>query len=278
LSAVTEIPEHLLKRSRERRAALGGESAEGAPAESESAATPAPVAAATPARAAAAAPPAAAEPPTPPPPKPDPPYIQAAKRRKKMPIWAMGALSLLPIWGFMYVRGMQPDIKKPEGPIADGTAVYSGCSSCHGSDGSGGAGRPLNNNSVITTFPNIEDQLNLVYTGSQAYKEAGLATYGDPNRAGGAHSPGSYNGSFMPQQGEKAGGGLSDAQILAVVCHERYDIGGASKLIDQQKWADEFAKWCAPDSEVYAGLKDGSLTFDTIEGVGTTPRASVGAK
>ncbi len=275
---MTEIPEHLLKRSRERRAALGGESAEGAPAESESAATPAPVSATTPAPVAAAAPPAAIEPAAPPPPKPDPPYIRAAKSRKKMPIWAMGALSLLPIWGFMYVRGMEPDITQPEGPIADGTVVFSGCSSCHGSDGSGGAGRPLNNGTVLATFPNIEDQLNLVYTGSQAYKQAGLATYGDPNRAGGAHAPGSYNGSFMPQQGEKAGGGLSDAQILAVVCHERYDISGASKMLDQQKWADEFLKWCSPTSEIYAGLKDGSLTFDTIEGVGTAPRPSVAAK
>ena len=107
---MTEIPEHLLKRSRERRAALGGESAEGAPAESESAAAPAPVAAATPARAAAAAPPAAAEPPAPPPPKPDPPYIQAAKRRRRIPYWAMPVLAALPLWGYVYGGSPRSDL------------------------------------------------------------------------------------------------------------------------------------------------------------------------
>ena len=149
----------------------------------------------------------------------------------------------------MYVRGMEPDITAvPDGPIADGAVVFSGCSSCHGSRRLRRRRPPaLQRIGARSPSPHIEDQLNLVYTGSQAYKQAGLATYGDPNRAGGAHAPGSYNGSYMPQQGENAGGGLSDAQILAVVCHERYDISGASKLLDQQKWSDEFLKWCSPD-------------------------------
>ena len=110
---MTEIPEHLLKRSRDRRAALGlgggqeGEAAAGgetpaaAPATSTEAA---PVAAAAPAGPAARK--AAAAPAPPPPPKPDAPYVAAAKSRPKIPFWAMAALSLMPIWLFMYVRSV----------------------------------------------------------------------------------------------------------------------------------------------------------------------------
>jgi hypothetical protein len=99
---VTEIPEHLLKRSRERRAALGlGGEAEGEPASG----TPAPAAPATTVQAASAAPAAtgpapraAAQAPVgPPPPKPDSAVVAAYKARRRMPFWAMDALSLLPL-------------------------------------------------------------------------------------------------------------------------------------------------------------------------------------
>ena len=74
---VTEIPEHLLKRSKERRGALAGETGDAAPA--------APAASAP---AVAKAAPVAAAPAAPPPPKPDPAYVTAAKTRKKIPFWA----------------------------------------------------------------------------------------------------------------------------------------------------------------------------------------------
>ena len=80
---MTEIPEHLLKRSRERRQALGlssegGEAGSDAPAASADApATTTPAAA--PAPAARATPPTPA---APPPPKPVPAYVQAAQRRR----------------------------------------------------------------------------------------------------------------------------------------------------------------------------------------------------
>jgi mono/diheme cytochrome c family protein len=264
---VTEIPEHLLKRSQERRAALSGESAPAdAPAD---AATPATVeAAAAPATAPRPAAPARAEPAVPPPPKPDPPYIAAAKNRKKIPFWAMATLSLLPIWGFMYVQGLKPEAVVVAGPVGDGKKLYSSCATCHGADGSGGVGRPFINGSVQKTFPHIEDQLNLVYIGSQAYRDSGVGPYGDPsvNHLG-------YNGSFMPSQKDN----LTQDQILAVVCHERYDLGGANP--DDPAWAAEYTKWCSEDSAIYEGLKDGSLTFDNLSEkvpdtltVGTAPR------
>ncbi|MCU1399184.1 MAG: hypothetical protein JWN62_2293 [Acidimicrobiales bacterium] len=263
---MTEIPEHLLKRSQARRAAAGGEPDAAATA----GAVPATVAGSTTAVPAKAAAPAKAAPAAPPPPKPDPPYIAAAKSRKKIPFWAMATLSLLPIWGFMYVQGLKPEKKVVAGPIGAGQKIYSSCALCHGGTGGGGVGRSFQEGSLQKTFPHIEDQLNLVYTGSQAYRDILNMPYGNPalNHLG-------YNGSFMPAQKTN----LTQAQILAVVCHERYDLAGVDP--EDPKWVKEYTLWCSPDSKVYAGLQDGSLTFDNIstklksDGVlpiGTVPR------
>jgi mono/diheme cytochrome c family protein len=266
---VTEIPEHLLKRSRERRSALSGD--ESAPADTAgSTATPATPAAATPATTAAAAPPAKTPPPKPAAPvvKPDPPYVAAAKARPKIPWWAMATLGVMPIVLFMYIRGLTPQVAEATGPVADGAELFNACASCHSADGSGGAGRQLSEGDVLLTFPKIEWQLNLVDTGSRPH--AGVV-YGDPNRPDGPHIGLAYNGNEMPAQGIAHGGALTDAQILAVVCHERYDLPGNADPTDEA-WVEEYEKWCSPDSVIYAGLQDGSLTFDSPEvGVGTDP-------
>lgn len=267
---MTEIPEHLLKRSRERRAALSGESAPadtaGSPATPAPAAETTPVAAATPAPAKAAVPAKPAAPVV----KPDPPYVAAAKQRHKIPWWAMSTLALMPLILFMYIRGLTPQEAQASGPIADGAEVFNSCSSCHLADGSGSAaGRQLNNGDVQLTFPKIEWQLNFVYTGSKVHEGE---VYGDPNREGGAHVGITQFGAEMPPQGSATGGALTDAQILAVVCHERYDLPGAPDPTDEQ-WAEEYERWCSPESAIYAGLEDGSLTFDSEElGIGTTPK------
>jgi mono/diheme cytochrome c family protein len=274
---VTEIPEHLLKRSRERRASLSGEAVSGDAPAAAAAAPGTEVAPAAPARAARAAAPAV--PVGPPPAPPDPPYLTAYKKRKKIPVWAMMTLSILPLWGFLYVRSLTPGPVVVHGPLGDGAKIFAGvCATCHSADGSGGVGRELNNGEVLKTFPHIEDQLNLVYTGSQAYSIAGIKAYGDASRG---HL--GYNGAYMPAQGAKGGGALTEPQILAVVCDERYTVGGADAA--STTYAAEFTKWCAEDSPIYAGLKDGSITFDNItttaagKGVlpiGTTPRPGKG--
>ncbi len=261
---MTEIPEHLLKRSRERRQAAGLPTEGGAQSGEAPTAPAAPAAA--PAKKAAATPAKPAGPVAPPPPKPDPPYIAAAKRRRKTPFWAMTALGLLPLWGFLYVRGLTPESKAVEGPMGVGAGIYAGsCASCHGADGGGGAGRPLSKGEVVKTFPHIEDQLNFVYNGTQGYLLAGMTTFGDPNREGGAQELGWGRGAAMPAQS----GALTEAQILAVVCDERFGVGGADP---QGELADEFTKWCAPDAENWLGLSGGTMTFDTIDGLGTAPR------
>lgn len=236
-------------------------------------------AAAAPATTTAATPAAGTPPPTPavpaapaapPPPKPDPHYVAAAKRRRRIPFWAMTALSILPLWAFMYVRSLTPAEQVEAGPIGEGLEVYTArCVSCHAADGSGGSGRPLNEGSALATFPHIEDQLNFVYAGSQAFQLAGIEQYGDPNREGGAHTVFSYNGTPMPGWG----GAITDAEILAAVCHVRYDLSGADSGGD---FAEEYEKWCSPESEIFAGLQAGSLTFDSEElRVGTEPRPAL---
>ncbi|MHB1130207.1 MAG: c-type cytochrome [Ilumatobacteraceae bacterium] len=273
---MTEIPEHLLKRSKERRNVLD---------ESEVATTSDTSASATSQQAVAPSP-TVTEPVAPstsvnPLPPPDPAYVAAAKTRKKIPFWAMATLSLLPLWAFMYVLALRPQEKTVEGPLAVGAGVYGTCAGCHGADGQGG--RALYQGEVMKTFPKIEDMLNFVYTGSQAFATQGLAIYGNPDRDGGAHAPLSFNGNPMPQQGEQAGGGLTETQILGVVCHERYVISGADPK--SPDWSQEYDRWCSPSSEIFAALTAGTANFDnlaeTFQGfadppvaIGTTPRLS----
>ena len=252
---VTEIPEHLLKRSKAARVQAEG----GAPADTAAAAptpgtAPATTAATTPAVPTPAAPPAT--PAGPPPPKPDIPVVAAAKARKKIPFWAFATLSTLPLWAFMYVRALTPTADRIAGPLGDGASVYTGCSSCHGSRGEGGVGYQFSQGEVLKTFPHIEDQLRWVDNGTDAYVTAGIEIYGDPNRPGGAHIA-KAKGVMPAQKGQ-----LTDAQILAVVCHERFTLGGADPLGPNET---EFNNWCAEDSPAWTALEDGTATLDNID-------------
>jgi len=250
---VTEIPEHLLKRSRERRAALGlGGDEAAAPAEASSAPSPA-ATAATPAVPAAAAPrPARAAPAAPPPRKPDPPYVAAAKRRRRIPFWAMPVVGLLPLWAYMYARGLEPPSKALGGPLGQGQAIFtSKCSSCHGAHGEGGVGYPLADGAVDKSFDKIADQLTFVYTGNKPYvgKPYGTGLHiGGQRGAGGA----------MPAWGEEAGGELSDGEILAVVCYERYGLGGGDLE------SPDYLDYCAPDAPNFAIVEDGGFAAANV--------------
>lgn len=241
---MTEIPEHLLKRS---QAAKSKSTGAEAPADSAGAATPAVAAPAAPAapRAAAPAVPAAAAP------KPDIPVVVAYKQRRKVPVWAMLTLSILPVWAFMYLRAVTPQAVEAVGPLAAGAETYNVCSSCHGGGGEGGVGYPFANGEVIKTFPHIEDQLRFVYFGSQAYQDAGVEIYGNPDRPGGPHVTKARG--VMPAQG----GALTDVEILNVVCHERYTLGGYEEGM-------EYEKWCSESSEIHAALASGSSTLANL--------------
>jgi mono/diheme cytochrome c family protein len=274
-AAVTEIPEHLLKRSQAARAQAEG----GTPAAEPAPAAPGTSAATTPATTPAAQTPAAAPaaPVGPPPPQPDIPVVAAAKARNKIPFWAFATLSTLPLWAFMYVRALTPSAERITGPLGDGATLYNGCSSCHGSQGEGvsGLGYQFSQGEVLKTFPRIEDQLRWVYAGTDAYVTAGIEDYGDPNRAGGAHITKARGN--MPRQA----GQLTDAEILAVVCHERFTLGGADALGANET---EFENWCSEESPAWTALEDGSATFADIDTkvpgaivVGTEPKTGSSA-
>jgi len=207
---VTEVPEHLLARSKARRAALGGGDA-GAPTPpsgGDAGDSAAPAAAV--ARAEAAAP-VVAEPAAPPP--PPPPYVQAALDRKKVPWWMASAGVLTLLWAFVYAGVLFTSEEAITDPVlAEGQELYAAqCAGCHGGAGQGGTGRPLAGE-VLLTFPNRADHIAWVVNGSPA---AGTP-YGDPNRPGGQHIS-QDNWGAMPAFGET----LSEEEILAVVRYER---------------------------------------------------------
>ncbi len=256
---MTEIPEHLLKRSRERRSALGlggedGGTAEAAPKSATPATTasaaPAPVASTAPVGRAAAQAPAAA-----PPPKPDTPVVAAYKRRKKIPAWAMLALSLLPVWAFMYARAVTTQAVEATGPIAIGGEIYGavGCAGCHGGDGGpGNVGYPFAGGEVLQTFPHIEDQLRYVYFGTEQYNAAGVEIYGNPDREGGPHITGAR--ALMPAFGSSVTGVITNYELVGVVCYTRFELGGADP---GGEYAEEYERWCSEESEVFADLQAG---------------------
>jgi hypothetical protein len=248
---VTEIPEHLLKRSRERRQAIGGGDASGGDAPAAGA-SPAGAPAATPAVPARPATPATpVAPAPPPPPKPDPPYIVADKRRSRIPIWAMPVLGLLPLWLFIYAKAMQPPVEHLVGPLAAGATVYNSCASCHGQSGEGGVGYPLYQGEVLKTFPKLQDQITFIYTGNLPYGGIG---YGDPHRPGGQRIGGVQGApGAMPAWGLGAGGTLTDLQLLEVVCHERITLSGDDATTDNN------VSWCTTDGENYQKVATGGL-------------------
>lgn len=214
---LTEVPDHLLQRSRDRRSALGlgGDDGGAAPAAVESSTAVESAASAAPATAAAAIVEAAPKAPA-----FVPPYVEASNRRQRIPMWALPVLGFLPVWAVIYAQSLSAAPTNEVTQLVAGAAVYSPCSGCHGSAGGGGTGRKFAEGEVVKTFPNIAYQLEFVRLGDKGRDNA---PYGDPKRAGGQHV-GPYNGQYMPAFGD-----LTDKELLEVIRHERETLGGESK-------------------------------------------------
>ncbi len=215
---MTEIPEHLLKRSRDAKRAMGLD----VPA--EAGAAPAQAAAASanaPAVAGAAAPAAGAPVPIPAsaPPPPEPPkseWIANAESRKKIPYWVMPVLLFLPVWLIMYVGTLEAPPSE-DGVLYEGGQVYAeNCASCHGAGGGGGVGPGFNNGAIIETFASFEDQVAWIVHGTQGYLDAGRETYGDTNKPLGG------TGANMPNFGEP----LEAGEVMWATFYERIELGG----------------------------------------------------
>ena len=211
---MTEIPEHLLARSKARRgggAAPAGDTAPAKAAESAAATT-------------GAAAPAAAAAPAPAPKKEEPklPWVEAANARRKIPVWALSALALLPIWAVVYATTNDPQSPKSAGPLTVGAEKYASCAGCHGATG-GGAGATPALTSVDETFPDPAEHIRWVMLGTAGYTAEGTATYGAENKpVGGAGN--------MPSQIT-----LDSAELLSIIKFERESLAG--ETYDPEAWS-----------------------------------------
>ncbi len=216
---MTEIPEHLLRRSRERRAALGlggdgeGGGGDALPATTGASAAPATAAAATPAAAPKAKAPAIIEEPVVVPVHRA--YVPPTGPHKPpVPLWVMPVLVAIPLWAFFFPAAFSNHKKAVvTDPITIGDQVYhSACSTCHGQNGEGGIGPALHGGAAALTFPTVADHINWVKNGSTGL--AKNAPYGDPNRTGGQHVASKND---MPGFAAT----LTPTQIADVVAYER---------------------------------------------------------
>lgn len=212
---MTEIPEHLLKRSRERRSAMGGDggASDGGGTSGTGGATSAdaPAKASAPAPASMPAHPAPATAEAAPPPSP---MVEAYRTRRKIPFWAMPVLAALPLWAYVYTGTLSPP-PAGEGPEVIGEELYatSGCGGCHGAGGGGGVGPAFTGGAIYETFPDFVTHFEWVRLGSAGWLEQRGETYGATDKP--------VNGG-MPGFGEDQ---LSDHDLIFIVLHERL-LGG----------------------------------------------------
>ena len=215
---MTEIPEHLLRRSKERRAALSGEGTATEEAAAVTAETPraaAPVRASAPPETQAAGGTPPARTPGPGPGPASPPQPRYGPTRTKTPLWVMPVLVLLPLWGIVYLGAFGSRTKTASNsPVTVGAGIYTsaGCAGCHGANGEGGVGPQLNSGAVLKQWPNLQDHINWVHTGG--------ATHIGQTIGGVVVTAGNAMPAFQ--------GVLTDAQIADVVCFERVTFGGAA--------------------------------------------------
>lgn len=226
---MTEIPEHLLKRSAERKAALSGE-APAADAAPSTDVEPAAAAASAPAVASAPLPDVAPEPPA-----RVAPYVQKYEARKKMPFWIIPVLLTLPVWGAMYLGTLERVPQGLTGLLGEGEELYveTGCSGCHGAEGGGGIGPALSDGEVHMTFTSIEDQVVWIAQGSAIVGTGNLYSSADSPR------PRAVAGQ-MPGFGAESASPLDMEQLLAVTLYERTqkeppaDLGERDLLLAEQ--------------------------------------------
>lgn len=228
---MTEIPDHLLERTRSRRQALGlpvsgggdGAGAAAAPAAAGGGGGGAVTAAASNLPKGPVAPSGPVAAPAKPA-KPLAPYIEASKRRTRIPVWAMPVVAILPLWAFLYAGTLEPPKKTVLTLAESGAEVYTGaaaCAGCHGATGGGGVGPQLSAGAVAKTFANPVDQVRWVILGSAGGAEV-YAKAGKQPKGG------------MPAFGET----LTLTQIVEVVLHERKTLSAHPVADDAEGWAD----------------------------------------
>jgi len=257
---LTEIPEHLLKRSRERRSAMGGGDGGAAEGEgaSQSGTTPAAsVQPAVPAKAPSM--PSHPDPevaPTAPPPSP---MVEAYQRRRKVPFWAMPVLAALPLWAYVYQGTLSPP-PAGEGPELLGEQLYAGagCAGCHGAGGGGGVGPAFTGGSIYETFPDFTTQFEWVRLGSAGWQAERGDTYGANEKPVNGGMP-----AFTEDQ-------LSDAELIYIILHERL-LGGENPSEEDMLALEEVALLMSENEEMTLeeALAEVGLEISEAEGSDT---------
>ena len=243
---MTEIPEHLLKRSQAAKA-----KATGTPAPAEDAEPRTDVPATTDANVAteATVPVAAVEAP----PDPVATYVEAAGARKKIPWWAASALLLLPIWAISYVGTLERPPQEATGLLAEGDHIYEArCASCHGATGDGGSGYALAEGQVLATFPTAAAHIEWVAKGSDGF---GLGNpYGDP-------SVGRVVEGGMPGWADV----LTTEELIGVVLYERANLSGSEEDAALAEAIDHAVD--AGELDLHGHLDPATITIDEIQDI-----------
>ncbi|MEL7158997.1 MAG: hypothetical protein AAFN30_20720 [Actinomycetota bacterium] len=253
---MTEIPEHLLKRSKAAKSAKSGDGGDDdAPTASSGDAAPVAAAAAAPAIPTEALPNLDPEPE---PPAPEPVYVTASKARTRIPVWALPMVVAIPVWAYSFAGTMQqPEVE--DVLFVEGEIFYaeSGCSGCHGANGGGGSGYALSDGSVLETFPEPIDMMVHVARGSAAIIGE---EYGG-ERSDGRRVAGSLG--QMPAQEEA----LDLTKLEIVVWHERAVLSGEDtgtpgyeEWMDHMREAYESGDETPIDLELLLACADPAIT------------------
>jgi len=229
---LSEIPEHLLKRSRSAKAGKTGGDAgasESAPAAASPSAS-APAGGSAPAAAASVPANLPNLDPEPVPAKPEPHYVRAAKVRRRVPVWALPIVVALPVWAIAYPGTMQ-EPPREDPLITESTLFYSeaGCAGCHGAGGGGGTGYAFTGGALLETFPNPIDQMVHVARGSAAIEGQ---EYGAVRKDGARHVAGAKGSGQMPAQEKQ----LSQLKLEMVIFHER-------ELAGEEQTSPQYIEW-----------------------------------
>ena len=118
-----------------------------------------------------------------------PPNVQAALRRKRVPLWALPVLGLLPLWGYVYAGTLEPPTGEASGAArASARRSTARCASCHGADGGGGVGPALDGRRARRS-PTPATSCSGCSLGSTGWQAEVGDTYGDTSKPVGGGMP-----------------------------------------------------------------------------------------
>ncbi len=171
----------------------------------------------------------------------EPDFLAAAKRRKKIPLWAVPIFPALLVWGIIYVNGVTNPPASAATPDSMGGATYGlKCGGCHGATGGGGSGPAFAGGDLLKVFPTWEEQVKWVDVGSSNWTQVtGSATFGETGKK---VDP----GKVMPGFGPLGDSSLSCSEILLVVRYEREHFAGADPDAKLNELADQIAAGVEP--------------------------------